>query len=208
MKIKTAAFFLTLFPLCIHAHSEKAQLELSLSQNTNLQQSNWAVSLENLQVNVLYKIRCTIQASENANSKILFEPRLLASSSYGNVELNEQPLPTNSNYLNSGKNVLAFHVLIGKEDIEKYNRFLLSSSSDMQVETCQAYEETPDSAASQAKIALNSDGGYFFAYNHTDQVVTIGVGNFFPTEYTIQPHDWRTVFVSTDNQNIHIQKIK
>lgn len=50
-------------------------------------------------------------------------------------------------------------------------------------------------------------GGFFFAYNDTDRSVTIGVGNFFPSEYTIDPHSYRTVFVSTDNQNIHIKSI-
>jgi len=49
--------------------------------------------------------------------------------------------------------------------------------------------------------------GAFFAYNDTDRVVTIGVGDFFPTTYVINPHSSQLVIVSTDNQAIHIKKV-
>ena len=49
--------------------------------------------------------------------------------------------------------------------------------------------------------------GSFFAYNDTDHTVTIKVGNFIPTSYKITPHGSELIFVSTNNQNIHISEV-
>ncbi|MHB1946688.1 MAG: hypothetical protein ACYCQI_01065 [Gammaproteobacteria bacterium] len=66
----------------------------------------------------------------------------------------------------------------------------------------------PTVIASQTKPQPNSKMGYFTAYNRTDREVTIAVGNWFPTEYTIGPRNSRNIAVSTDNQNIQIIGIR
>lgn len=58
-----------------------------------------------------------------------------------------------------------------------------------------------------ASIAYAVNSGLFFVSNDTDHTVTIGVGNFFPTKYTISPHNSTSVYVSSDNQNIHIYSV-
>lgn len=67
---------------------------------------------------------------------------------------------------------------------------------------------TPTVIASQAKPEANGKVGYFTAYNKTNKDVTIAVGNWFPTEYTIRAGDSRSIAVSTDNQDIHILGIR
>jgi hypothetical protein len=47
----------------------------------------------------------------------------------------------------------------------------------------------------------------FIASNDTDRAVTIRVGTFYPQSYTIGAHSYRTVWVSTNNQNIRISSI-
>lgn len=207
MEKKWPALLLAVMPLYAYA---KNSIELPLAITSESQKIAYNVSLDTLQINVLYKITCRINKFEHVNVKLLFEPRLLASSSYGNVELNGHPLPGNTSYLQTGQNQLTFRVLIEKEDTEKYNRFVLSNALETpyEVEQCLAYQQSPTSDALKTNMAANSDGGYFFAYNDTDRLVTIAVGNFWPTAYEIKPHDWKIVFVSTDNQNIHIKQIK
>ena len=60
---------------------------------------------------------------------------------------------------------------------------------------------------SACAVENSAMSGSFIAYNDTDHTVTIRVGNFIPTEYKISPHSSELIFVSTDNQNIHISKI-
>jgi hypothetical protein len=208
MKKKFAPFLLLLLSMGVYASPKKTPIELTVIQGES-QQSHFEMPLDRLQVNVLYQITCDIVTAEKSGIKILFEPRLLASSSYGNVELNEVPIPNNSDNLKFGKNRLTFRLLISKKDVENYNRFALNSSSELpfQIPTCTAREEIPPVTRVKSILTSNADGGYFFAINNTDRAVVVGVGNFFPTEYVINPHDWRAVFVSTDNQNIHIQRI-
>lgn len=61
------------------------------------------------------------------------------------------------------------------------------------------------SASVFAKTEVKS--GYFNITNNTDKVVKVGVGNWFPTQYTVGPHATVPVFVSTDNQNIQINGV-
>lgn len=61
--------------------------------------------------------------------------------------------------------------------------------------------------ASAAMTHKNDYLGYFYAYNDTKHTITLEVGNFFPIPYTIGPNSYQTIFVSTNNQNIHIKKI-
>lgn len=49
--------------------------------------------------------------------------------------------------------------------------------------------------------------GYFNVYNETSKTISIGVGDFFPTKYTIKPHGSVGVAVSTDNQAIRIYSV-
>ncbi|HLD16745.1 MAG TPA: hypothetical protein VJB02_03420 [Coxiellaceae bacterium] len=62
-------------------------------------------------------------------------------------------------------------------------------------------------SASVFAKAQSAQVGDFIIYNDTNRVVTISVGNFFPTPYTIRPHGSRYVTVSTNNQNIHIETV-
>lgn len=197
------SLFLSVLPLCTFAAGNEAFLDLDLTEQFGSQNRSYAVSLDSLKENILYKLTCNLNNTENHDEKIMFEPRLLASSSYGNVQLNYKPLSSNSGYLKKGANLLSFQLLVGKADIDRYNRFVLTSFSDasIQVSQCKALELSPTSTSEN----LNSDGGFFYAYNDTDNPVTIAVGNLWLTEYDIQPHDWRMVFVSTNNQNIRIK---
>ena len=210
MKRKLLAAFLAILPLSIHAIAREKTMELPLTENKALEKTTtYDVHLDLLNVNILYKITCNINNDRNPNAKLLFAPRLLASSAYGNVELNAQPLPNNSNFLRLGENILSFDVFIGQEDIENYNRVSLSNMTEasFQVDRCTAVDISAESDDLKKDPIANLNGGYFFAYNNTDYLVTIGVGDFFPTKYVIEPHDRRFVFVSTNNQNIHIDDI-
>jgi hypothetical protein len=64
------------------------------------------------------------------------------------------------------------------------------------------------SSASAIAADAPKESGFFFAYNDTDKVVTISVGNISPSKYEISPHSYRTVVVSTNNQNLHIVNVK
>lgn len=65
-------------------------------------------------------------------------------------------------------------------------------------------------AIAETQNKIKAGAGTFTAYNDTDKEVTIEVGDFFSSwyRYTIGPHDSKRVWVSTDNQNIHIKSIK
>jgi hypothetical protein len=58
-------------------------------------------------------------------------------------------------------------------------------------------------AASDVKVHT----GLFKAKNSTDHTVTIRVGNFIPTSYTLAPHSSEMITVSSDNQNIEISNV-
>ena len=59
----------------------------------------------------------------------------------------------------------------------------------------------------QAATDTKMSSGYFVASNKTDRSVTIRVGNFIPSSYTLAPHSSKTVIVSSSNQNIEISEI-
>lgn len=63
-------------------------------------------------------------------------------------------------------------------------------------------------SAELSGVKTRSSLDYFRAINDTEKTVTISVGNFFPTKYTIQPKSSKVIFVSSDNQNIHIVEVK
>ena len=191
--------------------AEVVSTSLVVSENDEIGQGNYLITLEPLQKNTLYQLTCKINNPGNINSKLVFEPRLLSSSRYTNVQLNGKALASNTGYLQSGKNILSFLMVNEKDDTERYNRFILNSNSypPIQVTQCAAQKISPnDKSQTKNSVSTQLNSGYFFAFNDTDRPVTIAVGNFLPIEYNIAPHDWLTVFVSSDNQNIHIKQIK
>jgi hypothetical protein len=211
---------LLLLLLPLHGYGEAKQqfLDLPITDNSDSKRVTYNVPLDRLKVNNLYKLTCSIANTENSEIGMIFEPRLLASSPYGNVALNDKLLTSNTGNLQQGKNTFSFRIMVGTEDKEKYNRFNLTSLSGtpIQITECIAHEDPPpatvNAVASKAipSAAASSIGGgsFFVATNATDHLVTIAVGNLFPKEYQIDPHSWKTVFVSTDNQNIEIRMIK
>jgi hypothetical protein len=63
--------------------------------------------------------------------------------------------------------------------------------------------------ASTSLIAkTETQSGFFTFKNETDKNITIKVGDFFPTEYTIDAHSSNRIFVSTDNQNITLSRVE
>lgn len=180
-------------------------------ENTSSEQVSHQLNLDNLKINVLYKITCDIK-NTNENAKILFEPHLLATTNYGDIKLNEQTFSNNSGNLKPNNNEFSFRMLINKEDINQYNKFTLSSNSatPIQINQCRAIESLPTDNQlklnkTMATAALSGD--FFFAFNDTDHLIHISVGTFFPVSYRIEPNDYRVIFVSTDNQNIRITKV-
>jgi hypothetical protein len=199
---------LCLLGLPFYAWSATEGMDLPLTQAIASEGALYAITLDALKENKLYKVTCSLTNPDNVETKFMIESRLLPSTHYAYVQLNNQPLENNMGSLQQGENQLSFQLLIGKADIEKYNRVALTALTDslFQVNQCVASEVTPSKAVRSTE-ATTSDGGFFFAFNDTSNPVTIAVGNFFPTEYVIKPHDSRTVWVSSDNQNIHIKKI-
>ena len=58
--------------------------------------------------------------------------------------------------------------------------------------------------AEQVKAGI----GTFVLTNKTNKKITVGVGNYFPTSYTVDPGGYRVVTVSTNNQSIQIEKVE
>ncbi|MDP1601893.1 MAG: hypothetical protein Q8M03_01340 [Legionella sp.] len=195
-----------LLSLPFYAYSAVEGMDLPLVQNVAPQNTSYAVPLDGLKENSLYQVTCSLTNTDTMEAKFMVEPRLLASSHYGNVQLNNLPFENNMGALQQGENQLSFQLLVEKTDREKYNRFVLTPLTDapLQVNQCVASEITPSKTRNTE--AIRSDGGFFFAFNDTDNPVTIAVGNIWPTQYVIKPHDYRTVWVSSDNQDIRIKK--
>ncbi|CDZ77587.1 hypothetical protein BN59_01871 [Legionella massiliensis] len=202
MKKLTTLICLTL-PLYTFANS--TSIDLPLSEELNVEKASYTVPLDNLKTNVLYKLSCKLSNVASNQTRMLFEPRLLATATYGDVQLNQVQLPANAGDLQPGNNEFSFRLLINKEDSEQYNRFVLTGDASVQLSQCWASESRPSNSKTLTNTA--SSGGFFFVTNKTNNPVTIGVGNFFPTEYKVDRCDYRTVFVSTDNQNIEISKV-
>lgn len=209
MITKLPAYLLSLLPVFAFASVSSHLIDLPVIENIAAEKIAYEVSLDTLQTNILYTLSCSVVNIEGSDNQLLLEPHLLASSPYGNAQLNDQTMENNRGTLQLGENHLSFQVLIGKDDLEKYNRFTLTSLSEkaVQINHCVAAEFIPGSKKLNSK-AMASSSGFFQAFNDTDHTVTIGVGNIFPTEYKIPPHDWKAVIVSTDNQNIHIKNIQ
>lgn len=52
------------------------------------------------------------------------------------------------------------------------------------------------------------DSGIQYIINQTDRTVTVALGDFFPTPYTLGPGDSTIAYVSTDRQTITIRDIR
>lgn len=165
------------------------------------------MSLASLEEKKFYEVFCSIDNNDNSEVGIIFEPRLLPSAHYGDVQLNQKGLLTNDGYLQQGENQLFFHLVVDKKDTTAYNQFSLRLKSEASVHfnTCYAKEISSPKSQKTSNKAKQSLGSLFFAYNDTHRPVLIAVGDFWPTEYYIEPYNWRAVFVSTDNQDIHIK---
>lgn len=192
----TLTLFLSITSLSSYASN------LSIIDNSAPDKTIVTVPLQSLEINKFYKVTCDIN-NVKQDAKVLFAPRLLSSSTYGSVKFNEDLKPNNSAKLKQGKNQLSFLIRFNQKDTEEYNQFTLNGSSDsFEVEQCRAEEESP--ADLKTKKLLS---GYFNVYNYTGHLVQFSVGNFFPTPYTVYPHDSTWVSVSTDNQDFRIDNI-
>jgi hypothetical protein len=179
--------------------------------------THYAVSLDSLMENTPYVITCDLASPESNDTPLLIEPHLLSGTNYQAVTLNGQEIKNNEGALRLGKNTLTFGLLSGKQDLSHYNRFDLSTSYELpiQITSCTAEalvqhkNNGKTTAVDIAKASTALSGGFFIAYNDTNALVTLGVGNFFPDSYlyTIYPHNSRTIYVSSDNQNIHIKEV-
>lgn len=208
---KLSTLILSLLPIYSHASISHDAMDLPLIEKYSDQKTEYAVSLSALKANVLYNLSCKVSNPEGRDTKIMVEPHLLASSTYSNVKLNNQPMESNTGTLQPGANQVTFSVLVGKGDAEHYNSFYLSNLSDtsLQVAQCTATESTPKINAQNASASSmsDSDRGYFYVTNETSKTVSIAVGNYFPTPYTIGPNTWKTIWVSSCNQDMYIKKI-
>jgi hypothetical protein len=182
-------------------------IPLTMSQNQHSDNAPFTVFLAGLKENVAYQLVCQLTSSDTSGTTVMLEPRLLPASHYANVTLNQKPMPNNSGFLQPGANQISMQYLIDKTDVENYNRFIISAHGNMpfQVTSCTAYDVKTSSKPTQ--MASASDGGFFYVYNKTNHLITFAVGNIWPSEYVVKPNNWKTVFVSSDNQNIHIKKI-
>ncbi|WP_367607417.1 hypothetical protein [Legionella sp. W05-934-2] len=183
-----------------------ASQEISLPWN-KISQTNQAehiVSLNGLQPYTAYNVSCSFFNSLETSVDFLISPRLLPESQYRNVQLNQKPLANNHGQLQAGNNLISFDIEVQKEDSQHYNQLTLKSDSNTPpiLTECIATPLTNNVRHNQHSEV--SSGGYFFAYNDTNHPVTITVGNFFPTKYAIKPHGRKMVWVSTDNQDIHV----
>lgn len=210
MRKKLSILFLIFFPFCVDAAVEPASIELPVTQDQQLQQLTFKAPLDILHLNVVYRVTCTVNNLSDSSIRLLFEPRLLSSNRYGDVMLNEKPIQGNSDYLQTGVNQLRFQILMTQQDSEQYNRFVLSSAPEAvyRVEACRASAVLSGGQDKSPSKISRSAGGFFFAINETDHRVTIGVGNFWPTLYVLEPHNQKVVWVSTDNQDIRIKQIE
>lgn len=218
MNKKSTILLLLALPVYAIAADQPKAIDLPLTENVEQQKTTYNASLEKLPTDSLYQISCSINNNENNSPKVLLETRLLPTSQYGEVELNGKAMPNNSDTLQNGNNLLTFKLLIGKSYPSKYNAFILTNfaAAPFRIGQCSATEILPPKSAEtnnkQATRALKatpgSSGGWFTVYNETDYIVSIAVGNFIPTPYTISPHNSKWVSVSTDNQDIHIKYIQ
>ena len=59
-----------------------------------------------------------------------------------------------------------------------------------------------------AEDSASLKSGLQFIRNDTNKTVTIALGNFSPTSYTLAPGQVTTAYVSSDRQNIIIRDVK
>ena len=181
----------------------------SESESIHPQPLSYHFSLKQLKTNRPYKVTCTLYNNDDTDTHLLFEPHLLVSTHYGNIMLNKQLLSNHIGVVHRGENTFTFFLLVTAKDPEQYNRFTLSSIEDTgyQVEACKAIPQIIQPSENKGINAIPSLAS-FIARNNTNYKVHLGVGNYIQSPYTIQPKDWRWVWVSSDNQNIHINKIE
>lgn len=160
-----------------------------------------SIPLSPLLKDVHYNLICHINNPQAETVDMRFEPSA-THITYGKVVLNEAVLDNLQGSLQSGENTLTVNEISIAENEHSTLQFKnLDFKNTAQISNCVA------KPAIHAVLATYNNGGSFIIYNNTFRAVEIGVGNFFPTPYTIYPHSARWVFVSTDNQNISINNI-
>lgn len=203
MNKKIIVIFLSILPICTFAVDNKDNgMPLPLLVNTNASLITFTAPLDTLQLNTTYQITCTISGTENSNGTIVLEPHLLSSSSYANVQLNNELIPNNSGTLRQGDNQLSFLLETRKDDPQKFNKIVLSGSADasIQVTQCLASKFLPKAETLQKNSTQNLGGAYYIVTNTTDKTVVINVGGIiFSSDYTISPHDWKTILYTGEN---------
>jgi hypothetical protein len=60
--------------------------------------------------------------------------------------------------------------------------------------------------AEEEKTQLNS--GIQYIVNHSDRTVTVAIGDFVPTPYTLAPGEATVAYVSSDRQTITIRTVR
>jgi len=160
-----------------------------------------AISLNPLIKNVDYDVSCYVSNDSADNVDMRFDLETKTSSGSSKFLLNDIMLKNNQDTLRSGDNIVTVTVSL-QGDGNSISFKNLDFSHSVHVRNCVAKP-----ALQTLKSKTLAMSGYFIAYNDTDRTVEIGVGNVFPTSYTIAPHSNKWVVVSTDNQNIHINKI-
>ena len=193
--------------------ANNATINLPMTQQGSVEAPYYVAPLHALTEHQLYHVTCHINNKLNQNADMLFEPRLLTADAYAGVELNHQSIANNAGPLISGDNELSFNVLIDKKDLSQYNQFKLSSDTPIEVNSCIAAVSHPpkNNAKNQMTASAtntNIKSGFFYLTNNTNRMVTVSVGNFFPTPYTLGAYGIASVYVSTDNQNIYIDSVR
>lgn len=184
-----------LFSVSVKAQSNNATLSVD-----DTKVSSASVSLSSLNSDTTYNITCSLLS--NNQTTVLLEPHLLGSSYYSFYDKN------NMSNMQIGENEISFSLQHGQSS--KYNSFALTDLNGfpLQIKHCLASVAVPQ----KSLVAKNDDVSrdYFRFYNDTDRDIVIGVGNFFPGWYThdIVSHGFHYIYVTTNNQNIHLKQIK
>jgi len=212
LKETIATLALSCLSFCTYADNSPSEITLPQLEAPQLASEAYSmISLEPLKANTLYTVTCNINNSENGEVRLLLEPRLLDSSSYGGVRLNSKSLLSNAGNLQIGDNQLDFQVVVRKTDTDKYNRVKISylSGQNTALGACVAKESSvADNESSAQKI--NSTGTHFFTLrNSSSRKISVKVGSFLPSYYDLDPNKSKIVMSSTDTPpNIDVTQVE
>lgn len=163
----------------------------------------FSINLDPLLTQAVYNVTCLVTNNTAQNIDAHFEFASKDHSGYGLLSLNGEQLTYSQGSLKSGENTLSFAVASNG----KGNSLVVKNldfNSSIQLGNCVAKPMTDHVLNAQS----GSGGGHFILTNNTDKTVTVGVGNVVPTQYKVPAKDWKLVIVSTNNQNIQVNKIE